>query len=64
MRNGSTDVTDGTELHPSEINTPEADVGEVNKDSNTNDDTNLAPQSDVNFDKEHIADSNALDATN
>jgi hypothetical protein len=42
--NGSTDVTDGTELHP----------GEVNKD---------ASQSDVNFDEVHIADSNALDAT-
>jgi hypothetical protein len=61
--NGSTDVTDGTELHPSEVNTPEVDVGEVNKDANTNDDTNLAPQSDVNFDEVHIADSNALDAT-
>ncbi|MGB8154094.1 MAG: hypothetical protein WCF97_09250, partial [Nitrososphaeraceae archaeon] len=61
--NGSTDVTDGTELHPSEVNTPEVDVGEVNKDSNANDDTNLAAQSNVNFDEVHIADSNALDAT-
>jgi len=61
--NGFTDVTDGTELHPSEINTPEAEVGEVNKDDNTNDDTKLAHQSDVNFDEVHIADSNALDAT-
>lgn len=61
--NGSTDVTDGTELHPSEVNTPEVDVGEVNKDANANDDTNLAHQSDVNFDEVHIADSNALDAT-
>jgi hypothetical protein len=60
---GSTEVTDGTELHPSEINTPEAEVGEVNKDDNTNDDTKLAHQSDVNFDEVHIADSNALDAT-
>lgn len=61
--NDSTDVTDGTELHPSEINTPEAEVGEVNKNDNTNDDTKLAHQSDVNFDEVHIADSNALDAT-
>ena len=56
-------MTDGTELHPSEVNTPEVDVGEVNKDANANDDTNLAHQSDVNFDAVHIADSNALDAT-
>ena len=63
IENGSTDVTDGTELHPSEVNTPEVDVGEVNKDSNASDDTNLAHQSDVNFDEVHIADSNALDAT-
>ena len=61
--NGSTDVTDGTELHPSEVNTPEVEVGEVNKDANASDDTNLAHQSDVNFDEVHIADSNALDAT-
>ena len=63
VENGSTDVTDGTELHPSEVNTPEVDVGEVNKDANASDDTNLEHQSDVNFDEVHIADSNALDAT-
>lgn len=63
LENGSTDVTDGTELHPSEVNTPEVEVGEVNKDANASDDTNLAHQSDVNFDEVHIADSNALDAT-
>jgi hypothetical protein len=63
VENGSTDVTHGTELHPSEVNTPEVDVGEVNKDANASDDTNLAHQSDVNFDEVHIADSNALDAT-
>jgi len=50
FENGSTDLTDGTKLHPSEVNTPEVDVGEVNKDANASDDTNLAHQSDVNFD--------------
>jgi hypothetical protein len=63
VENGSTDVTDGTELHPSEVNTPEAELGEVNKDANASDDTNLVHQSDINFDEVHIADSNALDAT-
>lgn len=63
VENGFTDVTDGTELHASEVDIPEIDVREVNEDANASHDTNLAHQSEVNIDEVHIADSNALDAT-
>ena len=58
-----TDVTDGTELHASEADTPEIDLREVNQHANISDKTTLAPKSKVNIDEVHIADSNALDAT-
>jgi hypothetical protein len=63
VEKGFNDVTDDTELHASEVDTPEVDLREVNEDANASDDTNLAHQSEVNIDQVHIADSNALDVT-
>lgn len=63
VEKGFTDLTDGTKLHASEVDTPEVDLREVNEDANASDDTNLAHQSQVNIDEVHLADSYALDAT-
>ena len=54
VEKGFTDLTDGTELQASEVDTPEVDLREVNEDANANDDTNLAHQSEVNIDEVHL----------